>query len=78
MRKMSERKLKREFYRRPTLQVARELIGMVLVDMRSKAGQRALRIVEVEAYVGEDDPASHAAPGPTSRNRIMYGRPGLT
>ncbi|MCH7877797.1 MAG: DNA-3-methyladenine glycosylase [candidate division Zixibacteria bacterium] len=74
---MPERKLKLGFYRRPTLLVARELIGMVLVDRRSNAKQRAVRIVEVEAYIGEDDPASHAACGPTSRNRIMYGRPGL-
>lgn len=74
---MTESKLKREFYQRPTLLVARELIGMVLVDRREKDKSRALRIVEVEAYIGEDDPASHAAPGPTARNRIMYGRAGL-
>lgn len=53
------------------------MIGMALVDRRAGGSQRALRIVEVEAYIGEDDPASHAAPGPTKRNRIMYDRPGL-
>ncbi len=74
---MPERKLKRGFYRRPTLLVAHELIGMALVDRRTKGKHRALRIVEVEAYIGEDDPASHAAPGPTPRNRMMYGQAGL-
>ena len=34
-------------------------------------------IVEVEAYIGEDDPACHAAPGPTARNAPLYGRPGI-
>jgi len=36
------------------------------------------RIVEVEAYIGEYDPACHAAPGPTPRNKTLYGVPGLT
>ena len=34
-------------------------------------------IVEVEAYIGEDDPACHAAPGPTNRNEPLYGEPGI-
>jgi DNA-3-methyladenine glycosylase len=34
-------------------------------------------IVEAEAYIGEDDPACHAAPGPTQRNAPLYGRPGV-
>jgi DNA-3-methyladenine glycosylase len=68
--------LKRSFYARPTLDVARDLIGKVLVhDTRS--GSTSGVIVEVEAYIGEADPACHAAPGPTARNAPLYGRPGF-
>ena len=67
--------LDREFYDRPTLTVARELIGKVLVH-RTPLGTTAGAIVEVEAYIGEDDPACHAAPGPTTRNEPLYGAPG--
>jgi DNA-3-methyladenine glycosylase len=69
------RRLARSFYARPTLQVARDLVGMVLVH-RADGGMAAGRIVEVEAYIGEDDPACHAAPGPTARNAPLYGTPG--
>lgn len=69
------RVLPRSFYGRPTLDVARELIGKVLVHL-SPDGLSAGRIVEVEAYIGESDPACHAAPGPTLRNRPLYGPPG--
>lgn len=63
------------FYSRPTLEVARDLLGRRLV--RALGGQRlAGRIVEVEAYIGEQDLASHAARGRTGRNRVMYGAPG--
>lgn len=68
--------LKRDFYARPTLDVARELIGKVLRH-RTSAGSAAGVIVEVEAYIGEDDPACHAAPGPTKRNAPLYGPPGV-
>ena len=69
------RPLASSFYARPTLIVAAELIGKVLahtVEGRRTAGV----IVEVEAYIGEDDPACHAAPGPTKRNAPLYGPPG--
>ena len=64
-----------DFYRRPTLDVARDLIGKVLV-YKAKPGTTAGAIVEVEAYIGEDDPACHAAAGPTERNAPLYGPPG--
>jgi DNA-3-methyladenine glycosylase len=64
-----------DFYRRPTLEVARDLIGKVVV-YRSQAGTTAGAIVEVEAYIGEDDPACHAAFGRTPRNAPLYGPPG--
>jgi DNA-3-methyladenine glycosylase len=68
--------LERSFYSRPTLDVARDLIGKVLVH-DTRAGLTSGVIVEVEAYIGEDDPACHAAPGPTRRNEPLYGPPGI-
>lgn len=67
--------LARSFYDRPTLVVARELLGKVLVH-RTADGLAAGMIVEAEAYIGETDPACHAAPGPTRRNEPLYGDPG--
>ena len=64
-----------DFYRRPTLDVARDLIGKVLV-CQSTPGTTSGAIVEVEAYIGEEDPACHAAAGPTARNAPLYGPPG--
>jgi DNA-3-methyladenine glycosylase len=68
--------LPRAFYDRDTLTVAADLIGKVLVH-RTKAGVTAGAIVETEAYIGESDPACHAAPGPTKRNAPLYGPPGV-
>ena len=69
--------LPRDFYARPTTTVAHELLGKLLV--RRTAGQppRIARIVEVEAYLGERDAASHARRGPTPRAAIMFGPPGF-
>jgi DNA-3-methyladenine glycosylase len=69
-------KLRRSFYDRPTLDVARDLLGKVLVH-RKRGITTSGAIVEVEAYIGESDPACHAAPGPTERNEPLYGRPGF-
>jgi DNA-3-methyladenine glycosylase len=68
-------RLPREFYNRPTLDVARDLLGKVLVHHR-RGSVTSGAIVEVEAYIGESDPACHAAPGPTTRNAPLYGPPG--
>jgi DNA-3-methyladenine glycosylase len=68
--------LRASFYARPTLDVARDLIGMVLVH-DAEDGSASGVIVEVEAYIGEDDPACHAAPGRTPRNAPLYGPAGL-
>jgi len=67
--------LPREFFDRPSTEVAPDLLGCVLW-YSSPAGLVAARLVEVEAYRGSIDPASHAFRGKTSRNAVMFGPPG--
>jgi len=67
--------LPREFYLRPTRAVARDLLGCILVSTRGGA-ITAGRIVETEAYLGPEDPASHAAIRPVAARRLFYGEGG--
>ncbi len=67
--------LPREFYARDPRAVSRDLLGKVLVR-RERRKLLAARIVEVEAYLGEGDPAAHAAAGRTPRNAVLFGPPG--
>lgn len=74
------RPLNRAFFGRDPRRVARELLGKVLVrdnEHPSTSPRLAARIVEVEAYLGEKDPASHAAAGNTARTSVLFGPPGF-
>src|SRR5690349_21679484 len=63
--------LPRKFYARSAIEVAKGLLGKVLVH-----GETAGRIVETEAYIGADDLACHSAAGITNRTRVIFGPPG--
>jgi DNA-3-methyladenine glycosylase len=73
---MQPKVLSRAYFRRPTLRVARSLLGKYLVRA-SCSGMMVGRIIEVEAYVGPQDRASHASRGRTKRTEVMFGRPGV-
>lgn len=77
MRSQSLKPLPRDFYARPVLTVARDVIGKLLVH-RAPEGLMVGRIVEAEAYRGPEDRAAHSWGGRrTARTEVMYGEPGL-
>ncbi len=69
-------RIPRAFLARDPLEVAPDLLGCRLVRVDDQGRRRVGRIVEVEAYRGRDDPASHAYRGPTPRTAVMFGRAG--
>ncbi|MDQ1584970.1 MAG: DNA-3-methyladenine glycosylase [Actinomycetota bacterium] len=69
------RRLTRRFFDRPVLEVAPELLGCI-VARTSPEGTVSVRLTEVEAYDGENDPGSHAFRGATPRNEVMFGPSG--
>ena len=70
------RPLERAFFGRDPRRVARELLGKILVRQDGSI-YLAARVVEVEAYLGANDPAAHAAAGNTLRNAVLFGPPGF-
>ena len=74
---MIPKTLPRTFFNRPTLAVARSLVGKYVVrenESRTITG----RIIEVEAYVGSQDKACHASKGRTARTEVLFGPPGIS
>ena len=70
------RPLPRRFYARDARELAPELLNKLLVHDDPEAGRLVVRLVEVEAYAGSEDPGSHGYRGKTPRNATMFGPPG--
>jgi DNA-3-methyladenine glycosylase len=70
---MTSRRLKRDFFERPTVQVAQDLLGKVLF-FKGYQG----RITETEAYIGQEDAACHASKGRTPRTEVLFGQAGIS
>jgi DNA-3-methyladenine glycosylase len=71
----SMKKLRHSFFRRPAIELARDLVGTILVR-RVRGRARRVRIIETEAYVGAHDKACHAFKGRTQRTEVMFGPAG--
>jgi len=67
--------LSQQFFNRPTLHIAQDLLGKFLVCKNRNSSISGM-ITEVEAYVGSEDKASHASKGATPRTKVMFGKPG--
>ncbi|MGQ0556602.1 MAG: DNA-3-methyladenine glycosylase [Nitrospiraceae bacterium] len=74
---MVENILLKQYFNRPTLMVARSLVGKYLVR-ENGAGRIAGRIIEVEAYIGAEDMACHASKGRTMWTEVLFGSPGIS
>jgi DNA-3-methyladenine glycosylase len=68
--------LARAFFARDPRRIARELLGKILTRQTARGAHLTARIVEVEAYLGENDPAAHTFAGLTARNSVLFGPPG--
>ena len=75
-RKQKRKILPQSYFNRPTLAVARSLVGKYLIRENGK-GTIAGKIIEVEAYVGTEDKACHASKGRTARTEVLFGPPGI-
>lgn len=76
MKKIMTNRIKRSFFRRPTLEVSKDLIGCYLVNLKEKTPIIG-KITETEAYIGAIDSASHAYKKRTPRTEVQFGKPGL-
>lgn len=72
----SMKKLSRDFYNRDTIIVAKEMLGKLLVYVKSENKKIIGRIVETEAYLGPHDLAAHSSKGLTKRTQVLFGPPG--
>lgn len=72
----SFKKLSRDFYNRPTLDICHDILGKYIV-YNTPDCKLSAKIVEVEAYIAENDPACHAYRGMTERNKPLFGPPGF-
>jgi DNA-3-methyladenine glycosylase len=74
---MADNILSKRYFNRPTLTVARSLVGKYLVRENGR-GRMTGKIIEVEAYVGCQDKACHASKGRTTRTEVLFGPPGMS